>query len=139
MSDWSGGCLCGAVRYEANPVNPENWFCHCRMCQKWSGSVVSTDAILPKKDFRFTKGEPKYYLSSPGFERGFCRDCGSSLVFRAVEKDWISIQTGSLDDPEVAPPSGHYGIEGKISWLKTDDDLPLMQTEAEEHVPSLGD
>ena len=55
VSDWSGGCLCGAVRYEANPVNSENWLCHCRMCQQWSGSVVSTDAIVPKKDFHLPR------------------------------------------------------------------------------------
>lgn len=137
MSEWSGGCLCGEVRYEADGTNAENWFCHCRMCQQWSGSVVSTDAIVPKKDFRITNGEPQYYRSSPGFDRGFCGNCGSSLVFRSVHQDWISIQTGTLDDPEVAPPSGHYGVEGRISWLKTDDGLRQMRTEEDEHVPQL--
>lgn len=82
-------------------------------------------------------GEAKYFLSSPEFERGFCSDCGSSLVFRSVNQDWLSIQTGTLDDPEVAPPTGHYGIEGKISWLKTDDGLPETKTEEEQHVPDL--
>jgi hypothetical protein len=99
------------------------------MCQRWTGTVVATDAIISKKEFRITKGEPKYYQSSSYAERGFCSDCGSPLIFRAINDEWLSIQTGTLDDPEVAPPSGHYGIEGRISWLEIDDDLPQLRTE----------
>ena len=54
------------------------------------------------------------------------------MIFRATKDDWVSIQTGTLDDPEVAPPSGHYGIEGKISWHLIDDELPQMRTEDDE-------
>ena len=129
MKTWTGGCLCGAIRYEATPEKSENWYCHCRMCQRWSGSVVATDAIIKKNDLKITKGEPKYYRSSSYAERGFCADCGSPLIFRATKDDWLSLQTGTLDDPEVAPPAGHYGIEGRISWLEISDDLPQMRTE----------
>jgi len=102
------------------------------MCQRWTGSVVATDAIIAKKELQITKGEPKYYQSSSLAERGFCADCGSPLFFRSRTDDWISLQTGTLDDPEVAPPSGHYGIEGKISWLRIDDDLPQVCTRIED-------
>jgi hypothetical protein len=132
MDTWSGGCLCGAVRYEANPENPENWYCHCRMCQKWTGSAVATDAIVKKSEFRITHGEPRFFQSSSIAERGFCADCGSPMIFRAINDDWLSIQTGTLDDPEVAPPSGHYGIEGKVSWLSIRDELPQQRTEDDE-------
>ena len=129
METWTGGCLCGAIRYSVTAQQSENWYCHCRMCQRWTGSVVATDAIVKKKDLRITKGEPKYYRSSHFAERGFCSDCGSPLIFRAIDDDWLSIQTGTLDDPEVAPPAGHYGVEGKISWLKIVDNLPHLPTE----------
>lgn len=129
METWTGGCLCGAIRYAVTVQQSENWYCHCRMCQRWTGSVVATDAIVKKKDLRITKGEPKYYRSSHFAERGFCSDCGSPLIFRAIDDDWLSIQTGTLDDPEVAPPAGHYGVEGKISWLKIVDNLPHLPTE----------
>jgi hypothetical protein len=132
MNKWTGGCLCGAIRYEATPEKSENWYCHCRMCQRWSGSIVATDAIIARKDLEITKGEPKYYQSSAWAERGFCADCGSSLFFRSTQDDTISLQTGTLDDPELARPSGHYGVEGKISWLKIDDDLPQVCTEVKE-------
>jgi len=132
MDTWTGGCLCGAIRYEARPTKSENWYCHCRMCQRWTGSVVATDAIVMKEEFKITKGEPRFFKSSTYAERGFCADCGSPLVFRAIEEDWLSIQTGTLDDPEAAPPSGHYGVEGRISWLKIADDLPHIRTEQDE-------
>lgn len=132
MQTLTGGCLCGAIRYEASPEATENWYCHCRMCQKWTGSVVATDVIVKKHEFEITQGEPKYFKSSSIAERGFCPDCGSPLIFRTLKEDWLSIQTGTLDDPELAPPSGHYGIEGKISWLQLNDNLPAIRTEEDE-------
>ena len=94
--------------------------------------MVATSAIISKQNLRITKGEPKYYRSSSYVDRGFCSDCGSPLIFRAIKEDWLSIQTGTLDDPEVAPPSGHYGVEGRISWLGIDDNLSQMRTEDDE-------
>ncbi len=126
---WKGGCLCGAVRYEANVSTSENWFCHCRMCQKATGTVVSTSAIIPKSRLQIIKGNPKFYKSSKNVERGFCSDCGSPLFFRPTNEDWMSILSGSLDDPELAPPQGHYGVESWISWLKIEDDLLKERTQ----------
>jgi len=91
--------------------------------------VVATSAIISKQDLRITKGEPRYYRSSFHVERGFCSDCGSPLIFSAIHEDWLAIQTGTLDDPEVAPPSSHYGIESRISWLGIEDDFPQLRTE----------
>ena len=128
---WTGGCLCGAVRYEARVSASENWYCHCRMCQKSSGSVVSTSAIVPKTRLHMTRGAPKFYQSSEFVERGFCADCGSPMFFRPTNEDWISILSGTLDDPELAPPEGHYGVESWISWLKIEDDLKKERTEGD--------
>lgn len=132
MEKWKGGCLCGAVRYEATVSKSENWYCHCRMCQKATGSVVSTSAIVKKAELRILKGRAKFYQSSTAIERGFCERCGSPMFFRPITEDWISILSGTLDDPEVAPPEGHYGIESWISWLKIVDDLKQLPTEEDE-------
>jgi hypothetical protein len=129
MKNWTGGCLCGALRYEATVSESENWYCHCRMCQKATGSAVSTSAIIKKSQLRMLKGTAKYYQSSTDIERGFCDNCGSPMFFRPIKEDWISILSGTLDDPEVAPPEGHYGIESRISWLKIVDDLKQECTE----------
>ena len=129
MKVWTGGCLCGALRYEAAVSESENWYCHCRMCQKATGSVVSTSAIIKKNQLRMLKGTAKFYQSSTDIERGFCANCGSPMFFRPIKEDWISIHSGTLDDPEVAPPDGHYGVESRISWLKIVDDLKQQCTE----------
>ena len=129
MKIWTGGCLCGALRYEAAVTESENWYCHCRMCQKATGSVVSTSAIIKKSQLRMLKGTAKFYQSSTDIERGFCANCGSPMFFRPITEDWISILSGTLDDPEVAPPEGHYGVESRISWLKIVDDLKQQCTE----------
>ena len=128
MKTWSGGCLCGALRYEAAVSESENWYCHCRMCQKATGSVVSTSAVIKKDQLRMLKGTAKFYQSSAEYERGFCTNCGSPMFFSPVKEDWIAILSGTLDDPEVAPPHGHYGIESRVSWLKIVDDLKQQCT-----------
>ena len=57
---WNGGCLCGAVRYEASEAPQSAGYCHCGMCQRSSGSVVTASATFPKAAFRFTRGEPVF-------------------------------------------------------------------------------
>jgi hypothetical protein len=129
LQNWTGGCLCGAVRYEFEPRDVRNWFCHCRMCQQFSGAVVTNNLVVQLKDFRWTKGKPKYYESSRIARRGFCASCGSSLVFAPLHDNYICVQMGTMDNPELCPPKGHYGIEGHISWLPIDDSLEITRTE----------
>jgi len=129
MDKWTGGCLCGAIRYEFEPNDVRNWFCHCRMCQQFSGAVVTNNLVVYLKDFRWVQGEPAYFKSSKIARRGFCADCGSSLVFAPMHDEYLCVQMGTMDDPELQPPKGHYGIEGHISWLPIDDSLEITRTE----------
>src|SRR5204862_5529010 len=87
----TGGCQCGAVRYAlyAEPTNPH--VCHCRMCQKAFGSYFAPFAGVPLGDFAWVTGTPGVFRSSQAAERGFCRDCGTPLSFRFVDKDRISV------------------------------------------------
>ena len=127
----TGGCLCGAVRFEA--TEPPSWvaYCHCRMCQKAYGqpSGVFVGFGGPKKRaLRFTKGKPKYYKSSARVERGFCANCGSPFGMRSTER--LSVMVGTLDHPEEWPPNDvHAGIESQIPWDIIHDDLPRWRTE----------
>ncbi len=127
----TGGCLCGAVRYEASEPPHEVSYCHCRMCQKRTGSAFVVVATIPADSFRITSGELKFYKSSEILERGFCANCGSELMSRYSDPDspFVWVKVGTLDHPEDAPPSGHVGIESQIPWLTIDDDLPRARTE----------
>ena len=124
----TGGCLCGAVRFEVSGPPNNTAYCYCKMCQQWSGSVLTSWAGFKTSAFRCTAGEIKYYKSSEFAERGFCPECGSSLVQRGSKDDWFSISTGSFDHSEYFPPRVHSGIESQVSWLKVDDGLPRQTT-----------
>lgn len=120
----TGGCLCGDVRYEIIRPVIENNFCHCRMCQKFSGAPVVAMSTYPEDALQFTKGEPKYYRSSPFVERGFCAHCGSSLIYRPLTPTvtpqwagWIAVHTASLDNPEPNAPTWHLGMESQMPWV----------------------
>lgn len=125
----TGGCLCGAVRYEADDPPSDVCYCHCRMCQKSCGNPSALCAFVPKATFRYTKGEPKFYRTSDWMERGFCVECGTPLLMRDLT-DTHAIYIGTLDHPEEWPPTlGHSGIESRIPWDTIDDGLPCWRTE----------
>ncbi len=124
----TGGCLCGAVRFEAS--EPPEWVghCHCRMCQKAYGQPSGIFAGFGSGVVRFTKGEPKYYKSSAWLERAFCADCGSPLGARDATGHGVMV--GPLDHPEEWPPTEpHSGIESQIPWDIIHDDLGSCRTE----------
>ncbi len=125
----TGGCQCGAVRYalHAEPTDPH--LCHCRMCQKAFGSFFAPLASVKLADIPWTRGAPATFLSSPAVERGFCRDCGTPLTFRYVDRDKIEISLGSLDAPERVKPGIQYGTEGRMPWLHELAELPGSRTE----------
>lgn len=128
----TGGCLCGAVRFEAKQPPMEGYFCHCTLCQKAYGGLFSATLRFPGSSFGFTKGEPKYYRATNFAKRGFCAECGTPLpfFFDATEDVWIKI--GTLDHPEDWPmkkhapwgPTKHWYVDFKISWETISDGLP---------------
>ena len=126
MTDRSitGGCQCGAVRYRAGGLGPAN-ICHCRMCQRAMGNAFAP--LVVGRDVAFD-GAPARFRSSDVAERGFCRDCGTPLFYAPTGTDMIVLTIGSLDNPNMATPTLHYGIEGLVDWLKLDDDLPRKPT-----------
>jgi len=84
----TGGCLCGDVRYEISKPPIDSGYCHCRMCQRFSGAPVIFGETFPIEAVQFTQGQPTYYKSSPIAERGFCKRCGSSLTYEPLARRW---------------------------------------------------
>jgi hypothetical protein len=125
----TGGCLCGAVRYEATEAPVDVSYCHCRMCQQGLGAPYYLAAFIRKATFRFTSGQPKFYKSSEWLERGFCAECGTPLMIRDFT-DTHAISIGTLDHPEDWPPTlAHSGMESHIPWDAIHDDLPQWRTD----------
>lgn len=112
----TGGCQCGAVRY-ALDQQPENvHVCHCRMCQKAVGGPFAVICPVQKTAFRVTRGTISYFHSSDVARRGFCRACGTPLLFEYPEGDDLGVLVGTLDEPDRAPPENQYGNESRVAW-----------------------
>jgi hypothetical protein len=126
----TGGCLCGAVRYEAEVYLKTAHYCHCRMCQRSSGAPAEIGVTVKPGSLAFTTDEPTYYQSSPFARRGFCRLCGSSLVWEAPSRpDWTNLSVGSLDHPEEVMPSQHIHVDSQLPWYQLDDGLPRIRSD----------
>ena len=120
----TGGCLCGAVRYEVS--EPPFWagHCHCQNCRKHSGAAFATDAMFHTSKLSWLGQEQTYYQSSERCERGFCPSCGSTVSARYFdEPDIVVIAAGSLDDANVIEPTLHAYTSRRVKWLKLSDGL----------------
>lgn len=101
---FTGGCACGAIRYECTAEPMLMLHCHCRDCQRASGGPFSSFVVVPQEAFKFTKGSPRFHASpseAGGMtHRGFCPECGSPVMTRSDSAPQITaIRTASLDDP----------------------------------------
>lgn len=106
----TGGCICGAVRYEADSQPEAVVICHCRSCQRSLGSGVNFEILWEPDHFRLTKGKPVAYRYRGGsgkmVEKRFCGCCGSSLWLTGERFREVGVFRGSLDRPnriEISP------------------------------------
>ncbi len=120
-----GGCLCGAVRYRVTAEPVGSAYCHCRMCQRRSGAPAVATVEIPTGGLEFVQGEPAAYHSSPAARRLFCRDCGTELYFTLLDDPpSLSLNLGTLDDPEAVRPTKHIWTSSQVSWFDVADGLP---------------
>ncbi len=125
---FSGGCACGAVRYEcsAEPLMVIN--CHCRDCQRASGTAYASGLLVPEAALRLTKGEPKYHTSVADsgrrVSRGFCPECGSPVVAKNEAYPIFFIAASSLEDPSSHRPTMDVWTTSAQPWDHMDPSLP---------------
>jgi hypothetical protein len=100
----SGGCYCGAVRYEGEGPIRLRGQCYCRECQFMSGGAENLFLVLPSAGFRVTRGEPATFRRPDlpqGVTRSFCGVCGCQLFTRTQDPSIVVVKVGTLDDPRV--------------------------------------
>src|SRR5262249_57935466 len=126
---FTGGCMCGAVRYDcsAEPVMTGN--CHCRDCQRATGTAYVSVLFVPRNAVKIT-GEVKYYDvkgdSGNILSRGFCPTCGSRLFVKPVVMPLMGITAGSLDDPSRHRPAMDIYTTSAQPWGYIDSELPTF-------------
>jgi hypothetical protein len=123
----AGACLCGAVKFEV--TLPSLWcaHCHCSQCQRFHGAPLVTWVGFNGDSFRVTAGEEilRWYHSSALAQRGFCGDCGSSILFQSERwPDEMHVCLTNLVDPIDREPESHSHYDTHVPWLSLADDLP---------------
>jgi len=131
----TGGCLCGAVRYEIRGASSKPALCHCASCRRSSGAPVIGWATIRGADFSFTAGEPALYRSSEKVERSFCSTCGTQLTYgHQGEHGWVDVTICSMDDPEQMAPMDHIWVSHRLSWMEHIEELPCCsRSRIDEH------
>ena len=122
-----GGCLCGGVRFRIHGKLGPAGFCHCRQCQRASGSAFAANAPVRTRYLELSSGSDllKEYESSPGKFRAFCGRCGSPIYSRRdSEPELRRIRLGSLDSDPERRPLGHVWVRSKAPWYSIGDSLP---------------
>lgn len=122
-----GGCVCGAVRYAAEGAPTNTMVCHCRTCRRAAGAPVVAWVTFPVERFRFVKGAPEAFHSTPPVTRTFCGQCGTPLTYRHADSPAsVDVTTCTLDAPEAFPPTHHSWLSHTLSWLRFGDGLPTF-------------
>lgn len=126
----SGGCYCGAVRYEIRGRLLKFVNCHCSDCRKFTGSAFAAILVTTSKGFTIVSGEDNLvpYESSPGKQRCFCKTCGCHVFARSEQRPgMVLVRAGSLDDDPRMQPQCHIWVKAKAPWHQICDALPQYQ------------
>jgi hypothetical protein len=125
QSPYTGGCGCGAVRWELDEPPFKSTYCHCHRCQHRSGTGASPSGIVDAGAFRITSGEDliKAWRPAGGHEKHFCGECGSALFSRPLDDDSvIGLRLGGFDGDPGIRPSAHQFVESAAPWEPIPDD-----------------
>ncbi len=133
---FSGGCLCGAVRFIVEEEPLYACHCHCHSCQKAAGAPLVTWATFRDCKLSMSGDSIAEYHSSPGVTRSFCARCGASLTYSHVDRPGeVDIAVACLAEPGRIRPLSHIWLEDKAPWLVIGDDLPQFRRKATSSPP----
>jgi hypothetical protein len=131
----SGGCQCGAVRYEITGPPVTVYACHCTECQRQSGSAFAMAAVIPKESFRITQGSPAMFARQTGpaktMECWFCAACGTRLyhVPGGASYPNRNVKPGTLDDTSWLAPAIHFWTRSAQQWVVISEDVTSFETQ----------
>jgi hypothetical protein len=118
----TGGCQCGALRYEIRAEPLSVYVCHCTECQRQSGGAFGLSMMVPRPALVYVKGTPGHWGrtadSGRVIDADFCAVCGVRTVHRPLANDKVSIvKPGTLDDTGWLHPVGHIWTRSAQPWV----------------------
>ena len=127
MSQYTGGCLCGAVRYRIERKFLNAMHCHCSMCQRVHGGAYSTHVTARPDQLIWEQGLSTLvaYQSSAQGVRKFCPQCGSQMLIYGQTGDATqAVPAGTLDGDPPLTVRGHMFASDALGWAQPEDGLP---------------
>ena len=125
-SGLTGGCLCGAVRFELGEPPYAAGYCHCTRCQRRTGTASSAQARIDGRSLRLIDDEGllrSWRHPQGGFEKSFCSRCGAHLFSRNPEdRTQMSVRLGAFDEDPGVPPSWRAFVAYAAPWEPIPDD-----------------
>jgi hypothetical protein len=133
----TGGCGCGAVRFEVSARLRSAVYCHCTRCQRRTGTGASASARPEPGSFTIVSGEDSLRAWRPegGWEKWYCGECGSAIFSRhPQDPDRMSVRLGAFDrDPGVRPSLRQF-VDYAAPWEPIPDDgLPRFPESSKSH------
>jgi hypothetical protein len=130
----TGGCGCGAVRFELSAPPVAAVYCHCTRCQRRTGTSSAASARIEPGSLTITSGSEhvKTWAPDDGFEKDFCDECGSALFARNPKNpDTVAVRLGAFDqDPGVRPSVRQFTAYAAVWEPIPDDGLPRFPERA---------
>ena len=128
----TGGCQCGAIRYEITGAPKRTVVCHCTDCQRQSGAAFGMTLVVAEDDFRIVQGAVKTYASTSEAGRdklgAFCPDCGTRIYHKPEwRKGTYSVKPGTLDDTRGLTPDMHLWTSSKQPWVTIPDNVEAYE------------
>lgn len=121
----TGGCVCERVRFEISDPLLGALYCHCKRCQRRTGSAFAVTALTAPGSFKVVSGTESVRSWDPddGWTKSFCGECGGHLFTTNPENpDLIAIRMGALDGDPGIRPAAHQFTDYAASWEPIPDD-----------------
>lgn len=115
----TGSCLCGEVKFEIDGDFESFYLCHCKFCQKDTGSAHASNLFSSTAKLVWQSGQDKikiYHFPSTKHMKGFCSNCGSALPSLQMDGKLLVVPAGSLNQDISIKPNAHIFTSSRASW-----------------------
>lgn len=130
MNKVTGSCLCGANRFEVEGEFESFFLCHCRRCQKDTGSAHAANLFSSTAKLNWlakSAAISSYTLPDTRHTRNFCSSCGSALPGEQMDGKLLVVPAGSLDSEFAMRPTAHLFVSSKAAWDHDLETIPQME------------
>ncbi|VAW56992.1 Gfa-like protein [hydrothermal vent metagenome] len=127
---YTGGCLCGKIRFEISGDIQDIIYCHCSHCRKAQGSAFATNGNVDAEKFKFISGENDLtgFEVAPGQTKYFCKICGSPIMSKNNNHpDKVRVRLGIIESDIIEKPSAHIFVNSKANWETIEGNLPKFE------------